>query len=180
MMDAVFSTLHSSRGTASIDKTKALKHDLNLMRIKWIEMGLSFTQKFHVLFEHLPDVLLELDGFYDMGEDAIERWHQMRLKHYARVRNLRNLERQKDIQAKHQEVQNDHSTKEVINEVNTLRKRKFKIDHVSKATLNSQRKKNARTSTRERIKNEVEQDERKTLPTPRERQMNEHKARHNL
>ena len=133
-----------------------------------------------MLFEYLPDVVLELDGFYDMGEDAIERWHQTRLKHYARVRNLRNLERQKDNQAKYQEIQNDHSIKEVINEVKTLSKRKFKTDHVSKATLNSQRKKSARIHTRERIKNEVEEEERNTLPTPRERQMNEYKASHNL
>ena len=102
-------------------------------------MGLSFTPKFQLIFEHLSDLLLELDGFCDTGEDAIKRWHQMHLRHHSRVRNLRNLERQKQNQAKHQEVKNDHSLKETINKVKTLSKRKFKNDHASKSTLNSQR-----------------------------------------
>ena len=52
-----------------------------------------------------------------------------------------NLERQKDNQVKHQEVQNDRSIKDASNKVKTASKRKFKNHHVSKSTLNSQREK---------------------------------------
>ena len=55
------------------EKIDMLKCDLNLVRIKWHEMHLSYAPKFHMLYENVPDILLNLNGFYDMGEDAIER-----------------------------------------------------------------------------------------------------------
>ena len=73
LMDSVFSTLHAKRGTITINMINVLKSDLDLVRIKFMELNLSFTQKFHMLYEYVPKFLLELNGFYDMGEDAIER-----------------------------------------------------------------------------------------------------------
>ena len=35
-------------------------------------MNLSFTLKFHVLYEHGPDILLLMSSFCDMGEDTIK------------------------------------------------------------------------------------------------------------
>ena len=73
LMDSIFSTMHSKRGSVTISKVNTLKTDLNLLRIKWNEMNLSYTPKFHVLYEHSADLLLEMDGFYNMDKDAIER-----------------------------------------------------------------------------------------------------------
>ena len=49
------------------EKIEMSKHDLNLVRIKWHEMNLSYTPRLHMLYEHVPDSLLNLNGFYDMG-----------------------------------------------------------------------------------------------------------------
>ena len=73
LMDSIFSAMYSKRGSMTISKVNALKTDLNLLRIKWNKMNLSYTLKFHVLHEHLADLLLEMDSFYDVDEDAIER-----------------------------------------------------------------------------------------------------------
>ena len=50
-----------------------------------------------------------------MGEDAIKRWHQIRLRHHARIRNLRIIGKQKENQAKCQEIRNGQSIKDVTN-----------------------------------------------------------------
>ena len=39
---------------------------------KWQEMRLIFAPKFHVLHKHVPNLLLELSRFHDMGEDTID------------------------------------------------------------------------------------------------------------
>lgn len=78
--------LHSKRGTVSNELIKTLQLDLDLLIIEFIELNLSFTPKFHMLYEHIPNYLMELNGFYDMGEDAIERCHQIRIRHYTCIR----------------------------------------------------------------------------------------------
>ena len=92
LIDSVFYTLHSKWGTVTEEKINTLKSDLDLVRIKWNEMNMNSTPKFHTLYEHVPDLLLDMNGFYDMGEDDIERWHQIRMQHYARIRILRSLD----------------------------------------------------------------------------------------
>ena len=49
------------------------KVELNLLRIKWNKMNFSFTLKFHLLYEHAADFLCSMNGFFDIGKDAIER-----------------------------------------------------------------------------------------------------------
>ena len=49
------------------------------------EMNVSYAPNFHMLCDHVPDALLKMNGFFDMGEDAIERWHQIRMRHHARI-----------------------------------------------------------------------------------------------
>jgi len=63
-----------------------LKDELNLLRLKWEEMNLSFNPKFHLLYEHTITYLKYLNGFFDLGKDAIERWHQLRMRHFDRIR----------------------------------------------------------------------------------------------
>ena len=56
-------------------------------------MDISYTPKFHVSYAHVPDMLFEMYGFFDMGEDAIERWHQTRMDHHTRIRALRSYQK---------------------------------------------------------------------------------------
>ena len=60
-------------------------------------MSLSFTPKFHLLHEHTRYYLVNLNDFFDAGEDAIERWCQMRIRHHARIVGLRSADRQKIV-----------------------------------------------------------------------------------
>ena len=62
-------------------------------------MNLSHAPNIYVRHEHTPSILLDMNGFFDMGEDAIERWHQFRMRHYARIRSLRSAQVQKNCQA---------------------------------------------------------------------------------
>ena len=48
-----------------------------------------------MLHEHILSILQDMNGVFDMGEDAIERWHQVRTHHFARIRSLRSEENQK-------------------------------------------------------------------------------------
>ena len=57
LMDSVFSTLHRKRGAINEEKISILNSDLELVRIKWHVMILSLDPKFHVLHEHVPDLL---------------------------------------------------------------------------------------------------------------------------
>ena len=71
-MGSIFSTFHSKRGTINEEKIVASKSDLNLVMIKSHEMRLSFTSKFHVLHECMPDLLLGLNSFCVVEEDKTE------------------------------------------------------------------------------------------------------------
>ena len=52
-------------------------------------MNLSYTPKFHMLHDHVPDVLFKMNGILHIGEEAIERWHEIRMRHHSRIRALR-------------------------------------------------------------------------------------------
>ena len=67
-----------------------------------------------MLYEHVPDMLLKMNGFFDMGEDAIEIWHQTRMHHHARIRSLRSDQRQKNSQAKFEHVANTTNLKKLL------------------------------------------------------------------
>ena len=91
-------------------------------------MNLSHTPKFHVLHEHTPSIIIEMNGFFDMGEDAIERWHQIRMRHHARIRSLRSAQVQKNCQEKYEHTCNGLSLKNIITNVNNTTKRNLKKD----------------------------------------------------
>ena len=136
LMDSVFSTLHSKWDTVTEEKINTLKSDLDLVRIKWNEINISFTTKFHVLYEHVPDLLLDMNAFYDMGEDTIERWHQIRMRHYARIRSLRSLNMQKQNQAKYECTQINQDIAETIAYVKEQTKRKRDNNTIALQTAN--------------------------------------------
>ena len=37
------------------------------------KMNLSYTPKFHMLHDHVPEIIIQMNGFFEMGEDTIER-----------------------------------------------------------------------------------------------------------
>ena len=79
-----------------------------------------------MLHEHTPSILLEMNGFFDVGEDSIGRWHQIRMRHCARIRSLRSAQTQKNCQAKHEHACNNVSLKNIITNVNNATKRNLK------------------------------------------------------
>lgn len=180
LMDSVFSTLHAKRGAIAIDMINVLKSDLNLVRIKFKELNLSYTPKFHMLYEHVPKFLLELNGFYDMGEDAIERWHQIRMRHHARIRSLRSQALQKRNQSKCEFATTDNSICEIMQEVKTSSKRNRTQNTATLKERNESRKKAARLNYREGVKEEVKNEERVRILTPHEKAKEDYKRDHNL
>ena len=120
-------------------------------------MYLSYAPKFHVLFEHVPGMLHAINGFFDMGEDSIERWHQTRARHDARMRSLRSKEKQKLNIAKYEHVTNNSKINTIMSDVNEKTKTKFKSRTTNAIkTRNSERKKSARDEHRDAVKVEVE------------------------
>lgn len=57
-----------------------------------------------MLNDHVLYMLLEMNGFFDMGEDVIEGWHQTRAHHRGSIRRLRSNQIQKIIQAKYEDA----------------------------------------------------------------------------
>ena len=72
-----------------------------------------------------------------MGEDAIERWHQIRTRHFARIRSLRSEEKQKLNAAKHEHTANEHNVNNIISNVANETKRSFKKEE--SATLKTRK-----------------------------------------
>ena len=103
-----------------------------------------------------------------MGEDAIERWHQTRMRHHARIKGLRSIAKQKNSQAKCEHTTKRADVNGTIDKVIAGTKRKWKPGHTSKKTTHEERRKIARETTRNRIKMEIENEERKVMSTPRE------------
>ena len=56
-------------------------------------MNLSYIPKFHILYDYILNILLEMNSFFDMGEDVIECWYQIHICYYVRIRSLRSEHR---------------------------------------------------------------------------------------
>ena len=138
-------------------------------------MHLSYAPKFHVLYEHTPGILHMMNGSFDMGEDMIERWHQIRVRHQERIRRLRSENMQKNNAAKCEHAANDKLMTNAIDEVCANAKRNFKRKpEESKKVINQERKKGRRLATRIDMKQEIEAEDRTIAPTNRERLKIEH------
>ena len=79
-IESIFSSFYSKRRDMTEENTEMLKHYRNLVRIKWREVHLSSAPKFHMLQEHAPDTLINLNGFCDVGrmqlsDDIKFAWH---------------------------------------------------------------------------------------------------------
>lgn len=165
-MDGIFSTIHLKRGFVTTDEIDALKSDLNL----WKKINLSFTPKFHMLYEHVPDLLLFMNGFEDLDEDVIERWHQIHIRHHSRITSLQSEHKQKNNQEKCEHVTNSYSVKEIITSVNNKTRRIMKnTKGISLKTRNDTEKKAQRECRRNIVKEEVEKEDLTIMPSNRDR-----------
>ena len=133
-----------------------------------------------MLYEHVPKFLLELNGFYEMGDDAIERWHQIRMRHHTRIRPLRSQALQKRNQSKYEFATTDDSICEIMQEVKTSSKRNRIQNTATLKERNESRKKTARLNYREGVKEEVKNEERVRILTPHEKAKEDHKRDHDL
>ena len=144
-------------------------------------MNFNYAPKFHVLHENIPSVLQEMSVFFDMGEDAIERWHQMRTRHFARIRSLRSEEKQRLNAAKHEHTANDHDVNNIMSNVANETKKHFKKEESATLKIRkSQTKKELREAKRLEAKGEIEEEDRTTTLTSRERLKQEHKESHDV
>ena len=115
-----------------------------------------------------------------MGEDAIERWHQIRMRHYARIKGLRSIARQKNSQAKYECTTTHVEINKTLDKVIAETNRKWKHGHVFKKTTHEERLKIARYDVRNRIKSEIENEGLKIMHALREIKMKEYIESHSL
>ena len=150
------------------EKIEMLKYNLNLVRNKWHEIYLSCTPKRHMLYECDPDILLNLNGFCDVGEDAIVRWYQIRMRRHNRIMSLRSAHNQKQNQAKHELIESNTEVNNVIADIKEKTKRKRTNNNATIKQIGCDRKKSARVAVRNRAKTETENKDRSVIPDSRE------------
>jgi hypothetical protein len=79
LLDGNFSLALTKRGMVTPAILDELGKRLELARVKWAEMELSMTPKWHMLLNHLVQLLERTGGgLVELGEDRIERAHQWR------------------------------------------------------------------------------------------------------
>jgi hypothetical protein len=166
LLDGVFSLLLTKRGEVTDKVVATLKHRLELARQKWDEMGLSMTPKWHMLLNHGIELLIRTGGgLIKMGEDRIERAHQLWERDRQRYSCLRNISKMKALQAKFQNLRVDPAIKRTQATVEEKLKRNLKRK-VLLAEENLDNARAARNETRESVFQEVTMDEDRAPLTP--------------
>ena len=63
---------------STIGEVRVLKERLELVRQKWLTIGISFTPKVNLFLDYVVDQIHEIKGYTTTVEDSIEREHQKR------------------------------------------------------------------------------------------------------
>ena len=126
ILDGVFSKVNTPRGKVTDQVVSDLEELLYVGMGEWKRMGQSATPKWHMLLDHVPGLLRRTGGFVDMGEDAIERSRQRRVRDEARLIRLRNDSAIKLSQAKFQNTRMIQEVMDIKQQVHHNSKRKFK------------------------------------------------------
>jgi hypothetical protein len=131
-------------------------------------MGLSMTPKWHMLLAHAIELLTRTGGgLIEMGEDRIERAHQLRERDRQRYSRLRSIKKMKASQAKFQNLRMDPTIKSVQAVVEGKSKRNLKRSRSLKDE-NDDAKRVARNDEREMVVDEVAAQDRIAVPKARE------------
>jgi hypothetical protein len=129
LLDGIFSLLNTKRGVVTAEIVEKSKDRLELARKKWDDMSLSMTPKWHMLLAHVIELLMITGGgLIVMGEDRIERAHQLRERDRQRCSCLRSIKKMKASQAKFQNLRMDPTIKSVQADVEGKAKRNLKRD----------------------------------------------------
>jgi hypothetical protein len=144
---------------------------LELARVKWSEMGMSMTPKWHMLLNHSEELLKRTGGgLVELGEDRIERAHQWRERDRQRYSRLRCISRMASCKAKIQNLRLMAPITRVQAEVIQSSKRKLvrclKAERAASAKVE-------RDEGREMIVEAVSEEPREPLPNPRKRMKKE-------
>ena len=167
LLDGIFSLLNTKRGGVTAEIVQKLKERLELARRKWDDMGLSMTPKWHMLLAHAIEFLIRTGGgLIEMGEDRIERAHQLRERDRQRYSRLRSINKMKASQAKFQNLRMDPTIKSVQVEVASKARRNLKRGRSLKEE-NDDAKRVARNEERVTVVDEVAAQDRIALPKAR-------------
>jgi hypothetical protein len=97
--------LLTKRGMVTRAVLDELEKWLELAQVKWAKMELSMTPKWHMLLNHLVQLLEKTGGgLVELGEDHIERAHQWRERDRQRYSRLRCISRMASCKAKIQNL----------------------------------------------------------------------------
>jgi hypothetical protein len=167
LLDGIFSLLNTKRGAVTAEIVETLKKRLELARKKWDDMGLSMTPKWHMLLAHAIELLMRTGGgLIEMGEDRIERAHQLRERDRQRYSRLGSIKKMKASQAKFQNLRMDPTIKSVQADVERKAKRNLKRGRSLKEE-NDDAKRVARNDERVTVVDEVAAQDRIALPKAR-------------
>jgi hypothetical protein len=105
LLDGLFSLLLTKRGMVTHAVLDELEKRLELARVKWAEMELSMTPRWHMLLNHSVQLLERTGGgLAELAEDHIERAHQLRERDQQRYSRLRCISRMASCKAKIQNL----------------------------------------------------------------------------
>jgi hypothetical protein len=176
LLDGIFSKINTKRGQVTDDLIEDLEEQLLVTMREWERMGFSSTPKFHMMLDHVPQILRLTGGFVDMGEDAIERFHQTRVRDESRLIRLRNESIIKRSQAKFQNTRMMQEVLTIKEEVNSKAKRKFTKSKSVKEERDEAKKLKRTTNRENALSDTKEQNNSEVLVDPRTRLQNEMKA----
>ena len=169
LLDGVFSKINTKRGGVTDSLIVELEKQLELARVEWDRVGLSLTHKWHLLMDHVVELLRITGGFVDMGEDVLERFHQTRVRDESRLNRLRNEGVVKNAQAKIQHTRMIHDVQKMKDEVHGASKRKRDPEKQSLGKVREAVKKQKREELREAaITSVMQQDPSQVLIPARE------------
>ena len=124
LFDSVFSIINSNRNTFDEQKIKKYIEHLDVAFHKWNQMKFTVPHKLHLLLAHAIEIMRLRKGISFIGEDRIERTHQLQDKDNDAVKRLSNTDKAKELKLKRQAIRNNLSVKSITEEVNNNSKRK--------------------------------------------------------
>ena len=123
----------------------------------WLQLGMSVTQKSHVILSHLPFLLHKFNGGFDkLEESRIESSHQFRTRDHHRLARMGDKNQAEKFEAKLQNIRVNKEISTIQNEVNAFNKRKLAVRSMSLKKEREKENRNQRIIKRQQTKQEIE------------------------